>query len=71
MDADYPPVLGSEDFAQMARAVPGCFFFMGNGSEGSCGQPLHATDYDFNDEGLVPGSSLWVALVEQALSISG
>ncbi|MEL7229414.1 MAG: amidohydrolase [Pseudomonadota bacterium] len=71
VDANYPPVLGSEDFAQMARAVPGCFFFMGNGSEGSCGQPLHATDYDFNDEGLVPGSSLWVALVEQALSISG
>ncbi|MEP1207446.1 MAG: M20 aminoacylase family protein [Rhizobiaceae bacterium] len=61
------PVLASEDFAHMAAARPGCFFFTGNGTEGASGQPLHATNYDFNDDALVPGSSLWVHLVEHVL----
>ncbi|MEP0942363.1 MAG: M20 aminoacylase family protein [Rhizobiaceae bacterium] len=61
------PVLASEDFAHMAAARPGCFLFTGNGTQGSNAQPLHATDYDFNDDALVPGSSFWVQLVEDLL----
>ncbi|NKB52117.1 MAG: amidohydrolase [Rhizobiaceae bacterium] len=61
------PVLASEDFAHMAAARPGCFIFTGNGIEGANAQPLHATDYDFNDDALVPGSSFWVQLVEHVL----
>jgi hippurate hydrolase len=61
------PVLASEDFAHMAAARPGCFLFTGNGTEGANAQPLHATDYDFNDDALVPGSSFWVQLVESVL----
>lgn len=67
VDGDCPPKLFSEDFAHMAAAVPGAFVLMGNGVEGGHAQPLHSADYDFNDAALVPGSSFWVALVEQQL----
>ena len=59
--------LFSEDFAHMAAARPGCFILMGNGTKGANARALHSADYDFNDEGLVPGSSFWVALAEQEL----
>jgi hippurate hydrolase len=61
------PMLFSEDFAHMAATTPGAFLLMGNGTEGKHAQPLHSPDYDYNDAGLVPGSSLWVALVETQL----
>ena len=67
VNRDRPPVLASEDFAHMAAARPGCFLYTGNGTEGPNAQPLHATDYDFNDDALVPGSSYWVQLVEHVL----
>ena len=67
VDAACEPKLFSEDFAHMAAARPGCFVLMGNGTEGANARPLHAADYDFNDDALVPGSSFWVALVEQQL----
>ena len=44
------PKLFSEDFAHMARAVPACFMLIGNGTDGAAARPLHASDYDFNDE---------------------
>ena len=61
------PRLFSEDFAIMSDAKPGCFVLMGNGTKGSHSRPLHAADYDFNDELLVIGSSYWADLVEQQL----
>ncbi len=67
VDAEYPPVLASEDFAHMAKARPGCFVFAGNGTQGAHARPLHSADYDFNDDLLVPGSTFWVELVEQEL----
>ena len=68
MDSDCSPMLFSEDFAAMAAVVPGCYLLMGNGIEGCHAQPLHANDYDFNDEALVVGASLWVQLVRDRLS---
>ena len=68
VNINHSPVLASEDFAHMAAVRPGCFIFAGNGLTGCHGQPLHAADYDFNDDGLVPGSSFWVTLVEQILA---
>ena len=67
IDGDCLPRLFSEDFAIMSEAKPGCFVLMGNGTKGSHAKPLHAPDYDFNDELLVIGSSYWVDLVEQQL----
>ena len=51
----------------MSDEKPGCFVLMGNGTKGSNGRPLHAADYDFNDDLLVIGSSYWVQLAEQQL----
>jgi amidohydrolase len=67
VDADCEAKLFSEDYAHMASARPGCFVLTGNGTEGANARALHSADYDFNDDGLVPGSSFWVSLVEQQL----
>jgi len=67
VNADCAPILGSEDFAHMALARPGCFLFLGNGTEGAHARPLHSANYDFNDDILAAGSSFWVRLVEQEL----
>ena len=50
VDPACDPKLFSEDFAHMARAIPGCFMLIGNGTDASNARPLHASDYDFNDE---------------------
>ncbi|NRP23455.1 putative hydrolase YxeP [Aliiroseovarius sp. xm-m-379] len=62
-----PPMSFSEDFAHFSAAVPGCFLLLGNGEEGPHGQPLHASDYDFNDALLPIGSEFWVQLVRDRL----
>ena len=66
-NGDCEPRLFSEDFSIMSAAKPGCFVLMGNGTSGSHSKPLHASNYDFNDELLVIGSSYWTELVEQQL----
>ena len=66
-DGDCEPRLFSEDFSIMSAAKPGCFVLMGNGTSGSHSKPLHASNYDFNDELLVIGSSYWAELAEQQL----
>lgn len=61
------PGMGGEDFAYMAQKVPGCFVRIGQ-AEGTKGaQPVHTVTYDFNDDVLPIGASLWAALVEQEL----
>ena len=67
IDGDRPPMSFSEDFGVLSAAVPGCFLLMGNGTEGACAQPLHAQDYDFNDDLLVPGAEFWTQLVTERL----
>ncbi len=69
VDGDCVPKLFSEDFAHFAKARSGCFVLMGNGLQGSHARPLHSADYDFNDEGLRFGASLWVQLVESRLAL--
>ena len=66
-NGDCEPRLFSEDFSILSAAKPGCFVLMGNGTSGSHSKSLHASNYDFNDELLVIGSSYWAALAEQQL----
>jgi hippurate hydrolase len=40
---------------------------IGNGTSGANARALHATDYDFNDEILVPGASYIATLIEEML----
>jgi amidohydrolase len=72
----YPiePTMGAEDFAFMLLERPGCYVFIGNG-DGSHRDPghgmgpcmLHNPSYDFNDELIPIGATLWTRLVERFL----
>ena len=68
VNADCDPKLFSEDFAHMSNAAPGCFMLIGNGTSGASARPLHATDYDFNDDILVSGASYVATLIEEMLA---
>ena len=64
------PSMGAEDFAYLARVVPGCYVWLGNGpGEGGC--MLHSPHYDFNDEIIATGIRYWVRLVQKALAPDG
>ncbi|OAN79174.1 amidohydrolase [Jannaschia sp. EhC01] len=65
------PMSFSEDFAHFTAAVPGCFLLLGNGESGAHGQPLHASDYDFNDALLPLGRDFWAQLVRDRLPVTG
>lgn len=68
VNAECEPILASEDFALFARHVPGCFVFIGNGTEpGAGGTPLHSSGYDFNDDILTTGVAFYTTLVRSLL----
>ncbi|MCP3443282.1 M20 aminoacylase family protein [Bradyrhizobium sp. CCGUVB14] len=60
----HEPMTGSEDFARFLAHVPGCFLFIGNGTSSA---PLHNPSYDFNDEALLTGTKLHVAITRRRL----
>lgn len=61
------PSMGAEDFAYLAREVPGCYVWLGNGpGDGGC--MLHSPHYDFNDDILATGIRYWVRLAERVLT---
>ena len=62
----HPRTMGGEDFAFLAREVPGCFVLIGNGDSA----PLHHPAYDFSDEAAPAGVAYWAGLVERALPAS-
>ena len=66
VDAESPPVLGSEDFAYMLEEKPGCYILIGNGAgEGTC--MIHNPGYDFNDDVVTLGATYWVKLAQAFL----
>lgn len=68
VNGDCAPIMGSEDFGVLARHVPGCFSFIGNGAVGEQGgTPLHSSTYDFNDEILMAGVEFYLAVVRAEL----
>jgi len=64
IDGTCSPMLFSEDFSFMTSKAPGCFVLIGNGATGPNAEPLHSPKFDFNDEILCLGSSLWVNLAK-------
>jgi amidohydrolase len=58
------PMTGSEDFARFLSHVPGCFLFIGNGESSA---PLHNPSYDFNDQALLHGAGVHVAIARRRL----
>ena len=59
-------IVASEDFSFMLEKVPGCYFNIGNGAgEGAC--EVHNPGYDFNDDALALGASVFARIVETRL----
>lgn len=62
-----PPRMGAEDFSYMLLARPGCFIGIGQGDGGRHSVSLHNPRYDFNDDLIPLGSSLFAKLAEQEM----
>ena len=74
---EFEPTMGAEDFSYFLQARPGCYFVIGNGDGahragghglGPC--MLHNPSYDFNDDLIPLGATLWVRLAERWLASS-
>jgi amidohydrolase len=72
---EFEPTMGAEDFSYFLLEKPGCYFLVGNGDgshrQGGHGMGpcmLHNPSYDFNDELIPLGATLWVRLAEQWLA---
>ncbi len=72
---EFEPTMGAEDFSYFLQARPGCYVLIGNGDgshrEGGHGMGpcmLHNPSYDFNDELIPLGATLWVNLAEKWLN---
>lgn len=61
VDADYPCIMGSEDFSYMLQKLPRAIIWLGDGAD------LHHPSYDFNDGAIVHGIRYWTELVQQRL----
>jgi amidohydrolase len=72
---EFEPTMGAEDFSYFLQHKPGCYFLIGNGDgahrEGGHGLGpcmLHNPSYDFNDDLIPLGATMWVRLAEQWLA---
>ncbi len=72
---EFEPTMGAEDFSYFLQEKPGCYFLIGNGDGshrigghglGPC--MLHNPSYDFNDELIPLGATLWVRLARKWLA---
>ena len=63
VETNPPQTMIVEDFAFMLEDRPGCYGWIGNGSDGN-GRILHSAWFDFNDEALPFGASYFASLVE-------
>ena len=63
-------IVASEDFSFMLEKVPGCYINIGNGAgEDAC--EVHNPAYDFNDQALALGASVFARIVEKKLPKDG
>lgn len=61
-----PASMCAEDFSFILEQIPGCYIWLGNGSDATS-SPLHSPFYDFNDEVLVTGANYWVSLTNRLM----
>jgi amidohydrolase len=72
---EFEPTMGAEDFSYFLQEKPGCYFLIGNGDgshrQGGHGMGpcmLHNPSYDFNDDLIPLGATMWVRLAERWLA---
>jgi hippurate hydrolase len=63
VDAQITPLMASEDFSYLLQACPGAYFFVGQD-----GHFCHHPEYDFDDDILPIGASVFVEIVRDRLS---
>ena len=66
LETEMSPTMGAEDFSYMLEEKEGAYIWLGAGKNS---QNLHSPLYDFNDELLPIGASLWVKMVETKLPL--
>ena len=66
LETEMSPTMGAEDFSYMLKEKEGAYIWLGAGKNS---QNLHSPLYDFNDELLPIGASLWVRMVETKLPL--
>lgn len=62
-----PPSMCAEDFSFFLEKLPGCYIWLGNGSEATPDM-LHSPCYDFNDDILILGANYWVSLANKLMT---
>ena len=67
IDRNAGMTMASEDFSFMLQRRPGAYIQIGNG-DGAGGCEVHNPGYDFNDEALPLGASLFARIVERKLA---
>ena len=65
VDTGMAPLMGAEDFSYMLEKRPGAYIFLGNGDTAG----VHHPAYDFNDEAIPYGVSLWAKVVETGMPV--
>jgi hippurate hydrolase len=72
---EFEPTMGAEDFSYFLQGKPGCYFLIGNGDGGHRAGGhgmgpcmLHNPSYDFNDDLIPLGATVWVRLAEAWLA---
>ena len=63
VETNMEQTMGGEDFAFMLEARPGAYILCGNGE----GAMVHHPEYNFNDEAIPTGCSLWANIIEQGM----
>ncbi|UZP66763.1 amidohydrolase [Desulfovibrio mangrovi] len=58
------PAMGSEDYAFFMQNTKGCFVWIGNGVDSPV---IHNSKYDFNDQVILTGASLFAELLEEVM----
>ncbi|MEM1030885.1 MAG: M20 family metallopeptidase [Myxococcota bacterium] len=64
------PMAGGEDFAYMARAVPGAYFFLGAQLPGENTPVCHHPDFDFDDDLIETGVRMMLGIVADRVGYS-
>jgi amidohydrolase len=64
-------IAGGEDFAYLAKAVPGAYFFLGAGRAGEDTPGCHHPDFDFDDSLIPTGMRVFLGLVHDRIVRAG
>jgi len=66
LETEMTPAMGAEDFSYMLQQKEGAYIWLGAGKDS---ENLHSPFYDFNDDLLPMGATLWVRMVEAKLPL--